>query len=167
MRKRELFLLTICFLTLQSINAQISEHFFIKNDKLVSRKIVELFNAGNELYQLSYYSGDRIFKKEYGKSVPTDSSHVTFILGCDNTNLSVGLKFAWKPVHFYSMSISGSGLTPPSAETMKNFAAYISKKYTKGDIAWIEKKIGKSLNKMDAKELCRAFLTLHYWKTGQ
>ena len=63
------------------------------------------------------------------------------------------------------ISYATSIKVPPaeSAKILKSFATEMRKTYNADAIKWIEKKMGKPIEKMNNKEMCIADLTLLYW----
>ena len=160
------FLFSIHF---QSVNAQdyrAINAFFRSEDYYPARTILQLFNPEGEFIRYQLMDSSRIIEQQGEETVFRDSCRAQICLGCDNTIVEVELMYSYSPsTFFYQVSVWGDGVKPISGAELKSFVNKMKTDFKKGEIAWIEKKMGKSIDEMDATEICRAFINIKYWKT--
>lgn len=171
MRKQINFMIALFFLTLfpQQASAQDTRELnalFCHKNYALTRTIVQLFNPKGEFIKISRVTNRPQWHTVDGRTVSRDSTTLILTIGCDNSVMTVNLDYAFKPLtFFYDINVVGDEVTTPSVAATKALCAKMAKAFKKEEIAWVEKKMGKSLSTMNGKEIFLAYLTLQYWKT--
>lgn len=123
-------------------------------DYAACHTIVELFDTEAE----SVYGGSCTGTSRWPNHAVSDT--LTFSLEIRTDNGIISLTLFWDNLRFYDIGISGK----KTLDNLKGFVENMTKKFKKEEIAFVERKWGKRLSEMNAKELCCASLTLQYWK---
>ncbi len=124
--------------------------FFKSNDNLVYKIIKRLYAPKDEVVRYSLSEVDSCF---------------LLTIACENGIINARLHLGND--YFDNIEILYPYLTwvTPYVEknVLKAFADEMVKTYNADAIAWIEKKMGKRVHAMNAKELCLSAITLHYY----
>ena len=160
MKKINLYAIALFLFSLhvQHTNAQdifAMNNYFKSKDFLPAKAIVKLFTPPET----------ELMNADINESnTSADSGMARVLIGCDNGSLWAYIRYSsWPNTRFCDIQVSGDVAKPASGEALKAFATKMKKEFRKEEIEWVEKKIGKSVDKMDAKELCLSFLNLQFY----
>lgn len=130
--------------------------FFQAKNKAVYHTISRLYAPSSEFIKGKYQMALKSAEYTLDAEVYTDEGTIYITLYTDPK------KYVIQDIKVHT-SIK---LTPAEeAKILKEFPGEMRKKYNADAIKWIEKKMGKAIEKMTKKEMLIADLTLFHWTT--
>lgn len=137
--------------------------FFKHKECLPCRVIAQLYSPDSEFingwFEISDWDWD-------AGGVSSGIRYLIVKIGLDDGSLVVQMHRLKDRYDKIDIVPNGSCSTEwtKSKEVLDSFIKKMQKDFKQSEIAWIQRKMGKSLSEMVAEELCLAYLSILYWK---